>query len=312
MKILLAEDIEVTRKLVKKLLEDKGYEVVEAADGQEAWEIFQKEKEKIHIALIDWLMPRLNGIQLCKKIKATEIPGYVYTIFLTGKVDIDNVVAGLGAGADDYVTKPFDKRELFSRIDVGMRYVQLQQKLMEANHKLRILSITDGLTQILNRRALLERLEEELYRASRENVFFCLIMLDIDHFKRVNDEYGHQAGDKVLVEVVNRVKSKLRPYDIIGRYGGEEFLVGVFGADKETGIKKAEDFRKCVDEKEFVYNGKKLKISISLGISYQKIKDSKSDIPQLLDDLTKKADDALYRAKETGRNKVICADELDE
>lgn len=312
MKILLAEDIEVTRKLVKKLLEDKGYEVVEAGDGQEAWEIFQKEKEKIHIALIDWLMPRLNGIQLCKKIKATEIPGYVYTIFLTGKVDIDNVVAGLGAGADDYVTKPFDKRELFSRIDVGMRYVQLQQKLMEANHKLRLLSITDGLTQILNRRALLERLEEELYRASRENVFFCLIMLDIDHFKRVNDEYGHQAGDKVLVEVVNRVKSKLRPYDIIGRYGGEEFLVGVFGADKETGIKKAEDFRKCVDEKEFVYNGKKLKISISLGISYQKIKDSKSDIPQLLDDLTKKADDALYRAKETGRNKVICADELDE
>ena len=312
MKILLAEDIEVTRKLVKKLLEDKGYEVVEAGDGQEAWEIFQKEKEKIHIALIDWLMPRLNGIQLCKKIKATEIPGYVYTIFLTGKVDIDNVVAGLGAGADDYVTKPFDKRELFSRIDVGMRYVQLQQKLMEANHKLRILSITDGLTQILNRRALLERLEEELYRASRENVFFCLIMLDIDHFKRVNDEYGHQAGDKVLVEVVNRVKSKLRPYDIIGRYGGEEFLVGIFGADKETGIKKAENFRKCVDEKEFVYNGKKLKISISLGVSCQKIGDTKNDILQLLDDLTKKADDALYKAKETGRNKVVCFCELNK
>jgi len=306
MKILLAEDIAVTRKLVKKILENKGYEVVEAGDGQEAWEIFQKEKEKINIALVDWMMPRLNGLQLCKKIKATKSQGYTYTIFLTGKVDIDNVVEGLEAGADDYVTKPFDKRELVSRVDVGSRYVHLQQKLREANHKLHILSITDGLTRILNRRALLERLEEELYRASRENAFFCLIMLDIDHFKRVNDEYGHQAGDKVLVEVVNRVKSELRPYDIIGRYGGEEFVVGILGADRGMGLKKAEDFRRCVEEKEFKYSDKKLKITISLGVTCQKIEGTKNNIPQLLDNLTKKADDALYKAKETGRNKVIC------
>jgi len=270
MKILLAEDIAVTRKLVKKILENKGYEVVEAGDGQEAWEIFQKEKEKINIALVDWMMPRLNGLQLCKKIKATKSQGYTYTIFLTGKVDIDNVVEGLEAGADDYVT------------------------------------ITDGLTRILNRRALLERLEEELHRASRENAFFCLIMLDIDHFKRVNDEYGHQAGDKVLVEVVNRVKSELRPYDIIGRYGGEEFVVGILGADRGMGLKKAEDFRRCVEEKEFKYSDKKLKITISLGVTCQKIEGTKNNIPQLLDNLTKKADDALYKAKETGRNKVIC------
>ena len=306
MKILLAEDIEVTRKLVKKILENKGYEVVEAGDGQEAWEIFQKEKEKINIALVDWMMPRLNGLQLCKKIKATKSQGYTYIIFLTGKVDIDDVVEGLESGADDYVTKPFNKRELISRIDVGKRFIQLHQKLREANHKLHILSITDGLTRILNRRALLERLEEELYRASREDAFFCLIMLDIDYFKRVNDEYGHQAGDKILIEVVNRVKSKLRPYDIIGRYGGEEFLVGIFGADKEMGSNKAEDFRKCIDEKEFKYSDKKLKITISLGMACQKIGDTRNKIPQLLDDLTKKADDALYRAKETGRNKVIC------
>jgi len=312
MKILLAEDITVTRKLVKRILENNGYKVIEARDGQEAWEILQKEKEEINLALIDWLMPQLNGLQLCRKIKATENQGYTYIIFLTGKVDIDDVVEGLESGADDYVTKPFDKRELISRIDVGKRFIQLHQKLREANHQLHILSITDGLTQILNRRALLERLEEELYRASRENAFFSLVMLDIDHFKRVNDKYGHQAGDKVLVEVVNRVKSKLRPYDIIGRYGGEEFVVGIFGADKEMGINKAEDFRRCIDEKEFEYNDKKLKISISLGISYQKIEDSKSDISQLLDDLSKKADGALYRAKETGRNKVVCADKLDK
>jgi len=272
MKILLAEDIAVTRKLVKKILENKGYEVVEAGDGQEAWEIFQKEKEKINIALVDWMMPRLNGLQLCKKIKATKSQGYTYTIFLTGKVDIDNVVEGLEAGADDYVTKPFDKRELVSRVDVGSRYVHLQQKLREANHKLHILSITDGLTRILNRRALLERLEEELHRASRENAFFCLIMLDIDHFKRVNDE----------------------------------FVVGILGADRGMGLKKAEDFRRCVEEKEFKYSDKKLKITISLGVTCQKIEGTKNNIPQLLDNLTKKADDALYKAKETGRNKVIC------
>lgn len=312
MKILLAEDITVTRKLVKRILENNGYKVIEARDGQEAWEILQKEKEKINLALIDWLMPRLNGLQLCKRIKATENQDYTYIIFLTGNVDIDDVVEGLESGADDYVTKPFDKRELISRIDVGKRFIQLHQKLREASHQLHILSITDGLTQILNRRALLERLEEELYRANRENAFFSLVMLDIDHFKKVNDKYGHQAGDKVLVEVVNRVKSKLRSYDIIGRYGGEEFVVGIFGADKEMGINKAEDFRRCIDEKEFEYNDKKLKISISLGISYQKIEDSKSDISQLLDDLSKKADSALYRAKETGRNKVVCADELDK
>jgi diguanylate cyclase (GGDEF)-like protein len=312
MKILLAEDITVTRKLVKRILENNGYKVIEARDGQEAWEILQKEKEKINLALIDWLMPRLNGLQLCKRIKATENQDYTYIIFLTGNVDIDDVVEGLASGADDYVTKPFDKRELISRIDVGKRFIQLHQKLREASHQLHILSITDGLTQILNRRALLERLEEELYRANRENAFFSLVMLDIDHFKKVNDKYGHQAGDKVLVEVVNRVKSKLRSYDIIGRYGGEEFVVGIFGADKEMGINKAEDFRRCIDEKEFEYNDKKLKISISLGVSYQKIEDSKSDISQLLDDLSKKADSALYRAKETGRNKVVCADELDK
>lgn len=312
MKVLLAEDIAVTRKLTRKILENKGYEVMEASDGQEAWEIFQREKEKINIVLIDWSMPRLNGLQLCKKIKATKVSDYVYVIFLTGKADIDNVVEGLEAGADDYVTKPFNKKELISRINVGARYVQLQQKLREAYKELHLLSITDGLTRILNRRALLERLEEELHRASRENAFFCLIMLDIDHFKRVNDKYGHQAGDKVLVEVVKRVKSMLRPYDIIGRYGGEEFLVGILGEDREIGLKKAEDFRRCVEEKEFEYNDKKLKISISLGISYQKIGDTKNDIPQLLDDLTKKADEALYKAKETGRNKVVCLDELNK
>lgn len=311
MKILLAEDMTVTRKLVKKILEDKGYEIIEARDGQEAREIFQKEKEKINLALIDWSMPRLNGLQLCKKIKTAEIPGYVYTIFLTGKVEVDDVVEGLEAGADDYVTKPFNKRELISRINVGKRFVQLHQKLREAYQKVQMLSITDGLTQILNRRALLERLEEEIHRAGRENVFFCLMMLDIDYFKRVNDQYGHQAGDKVLVEVVNRVKSKLRPYDIIGRYGGEEFVVGILVADREMGIEKAEDFRSCVEEKEFEYSDKKLKITISLGVTCQKIGDTKKDIPQLLDAITKKADDALYKAKGTGRNKIVCFEEIE-
>ncbi len=309
MKILIAEDDLVSSKLLKKILETQGYDVLTAKDGQEGWEIFQKEKEDIGLAVIDWIMPRMDGLKLCQKIKKFQVPYYIYVIFLTGKVDIDNVVEGLESGADDYLTKPFNKRELLSRINVGKRFVQLQQKLREANNKLYLLAITDGLTKILNRKAFLERLEEELSRMSRENSFFCLIMFDIDHFKRINDEYGHLAGDKILVEIVRRIKSQLRSYDIIGRYGGEEFLVGISGADEELGVKIAEKFRTCICEKHFDYNNKIINISISLGVDCQKIK-TNDNITQLLEILIKRVDDALYKAKETGRNKVVYSNKL--
>lgn len=246
MKILIAEDENVSRMVLAKALANHGYEVLQAQDGLEAWAIFQDEKEDIHIAVLDWQMPGMDGIELCQKIKNASLSHYVYVIFLTGKKDIDSIVEGLETGADDYLPKPFDKRELISRLKVGLRLIEFEKALREANHKLHTLAITDDLTGIFNRRAVFECLRGEISHASRENSTVCLIMMDIDHFKKVNDTYGHSTGDKVLVETVNRIKSELRPYDIIGRYGGEEFIAGIPKVDSKISKVIAERIRICI------------------------------------------------------------------
>jgi two-component system chemotaxis response regulator CheY len=305
MKILIVEDEKISRMILLRALEKQGYEVLVAEDGQEGWEIFQKEKEDIYLAILDWMMPKMDGLELCHHIKKSQVSHYVYVMFLTGKSDVKDIVEGLDRGADDYLTKPFDNRELLSRIKVGLKIVELEKALKEANRKLHVLATTDGLTGILNRRALLERLWDELSRAGREKKPLCLIMLDIDHFKNVNDTYGHDAGDKVLIEVVNRIKSELRPYDMMGRYGGEEFLLGIPKTDLKTGKIIAERFRTCICERPFEINDKRLKVSISLGIS-NTVPSMDCDTNNLLETMIKSADDALYKAKETGRNKVVC------
>ncbi|MDL1986031.1 MAG: response regulator, partial [Deltaproteobacteria bacterium] len=197
MKALVVEDDLSTRLLIKKIVENEGYEVLEAEDGDEGWSIFQKEKDNIYIALLDWMMPKMDGIELCRRIRKTPVKHYVYIMFLTSMRDIEDIVEGLETGGDDYMTKPFVREELISRIRVGGRIAVLQRKLNEANRKLHILAITDPLTGILNRREFLKRLQVEIYRVSREKKFYSLIMLDIDHFKRVNDTLGHTAGDMV-------------------------------------------------------------------------------------------------------------------
>lgn len=303
MKVLIAEDENISRMVLAKALANHGYEVLQAHDGQEAWDIFQKEKEDIYIAILDWQMPKMDGIELCQRIKDASLSHYVYVIFLTGKKDIDSIVEGLETGADDYLPKPFDRRELLSRLKVGLRLIEFEKALREANEKLHTLAITDGLTGISNRRAIFERLRGEISRAGRENSTFCLIMLDIDHFKKVNDTYGHGAGDKVLVEIVNRIKSELRPHDDIGRYGGEEFLVGISKADSKISRVIAEKLRKCICERPFQVEDRKIDVSISLGVvDFMPSRDH--DINDFLEGMIKAADIALYKAKEAGRNRV--------
>ena len=303
MKVLIAEDENISRMVLAKALANHGYEVLQAHNGQEAWDIFQKEKEDIYIAILDWQMPKMDGIELCQRIKDASLSHYVYVIFLTGKKDIDSIVEGLETGADDYLTKPFDRRELLSRLKVGLRLIEFEKALREANEKLHTLAITDGLTGISNRRAIFERLRSEISRAVRENSPFCLIMLDIDHFKKVNDTYGHGAGDKVLVEIVNRIKSELRPHDDIGRYGGEEFLVGISKADSKISRVIAERLRTCICERPFQIEDRKIDVSISLGVvNFMPSRDH--DINDLLEAMIKAADIALYKAKEAGRNRV--------
>ena len=303
MKVLIAEDEKISRMVLANALASHGYEVLQAHDGREAWDIFQKEKEDIYIVILDWLMPKMDGIELCQKIKNTSLSHYVYAIFLTGKKDIDSIVEGLETGADDYLPKPFDRRELLSRLKVGLRLIEFEKALRDANEKLHTLAITDGLTGISNRRAIFERLRSEVSRAGRENSPFCLIMLDIDHFKKVNDTYGHGVGDKVLVEIVNRIKSELRPHDEIGRYGGEEFIVGISKADSKISRVIAERLRTCICEMPFQIEDRKIDVSISLGVvDFMPSRDH--DINDLLEAMIKTADIALYKAKEAGRNRA--------
>jgi diguanylate cyclase (GGDEF)-like protein len=304
MKALVVEDDLSTRLLIKKIVENEGYEVLEAEDGDEGWSIFQKEKDNIYIALLDWMMPKMDGIELCRRIRKTPVKHYVYIMFLTSMRDIEDIVEGLETGGDDYMTKPFVREELISRIRVGGRIAVLQRKLNEANRKLHILAITDPLTGILNRREFLKRLQVEIYRVSREKKFYSLIMLDIDHFKRVNDTLGHTAGDMVLIEIADRLKTELRPYDLIGRYGGEEFLIGTPGANSEIRRNIAERIRASICKKPFHAGNKELDITASLGITSAIPAGNKKDMIHLLKDMIERADSALYRAKNAGRNRV--------
>ncbi|MDL1981328.1 MAG: diguanylate cyclase, partial [Deltaproteobacteria bacterium] len=285
--------------------ESEGYEVLEARDGYEGWSIFQKEKNNIYIAILDWMLPEMDGIELCRRIRKASVTHYVYILFLTSRRDVEDIVEGLETGGDDYMTKPFARKELVSRIRVARRISVLEHKLNEANRKLYVLAITDPLTGILNRREFLKRLRVEIYRVSRDKKFYSLIMLDIDHFKRVNDTLGHTAGDMVLIEIADRIKSKLRPYDLIGRYGGEEFLIGTPGVNSETGRNIAERIRASICKKPFHAGNKELDITASLGVTSAIPAGNKKDISHILDAMIEKADSALYMAKNAGRNRVI-------
>ena len=304
MKILIAEDEKIARMILVRALEDHGYEVLQAENGRKGWDIYQMEKEDIYFVVLDWQMPKMDGLELCRRIKNTTLSHYVYVIFLTGQKDTKSIVRGLEIGADDYLTKPFNKRELLSRIKVGLRIIESEKALQEANKRLEMLACTDGLTGVSNRRALLDRLRSEFSRAAREKVTFCLFMMDIDHFKSVNDTYGHDAGDRVLIEVANRIQCELRPYDIMGRYGGEEFLAGVVNVDSETGKAIGERLRSCVCRDTFQIGNEKVSVSISVGVTNCVIsKDNNKD--SFLVDMIKRADQALYEAKDTGRNRVV-------
>ena len=307
MKFLVVEDDAISRLILKKTLEKQGYKIILAENGKKGWEIFQKEKENIYLIIVDWIMPEMDGLKLCKKIRASNLNHYVYIIFLSAKGEKKDIITGLEAGADDYLTKPFEPLELLSRIKVGLRIIALEQKLKEINQKLQFLAITDELTGILNRRAILERLKEEIHRAKRENYTLAIIMADIDHFKKINDEYGHPLGDRVLIETVNRLKTSMRPYDLIGRYGGEEFLIIIPRVDKEKAIAIAERLRKSICKRPFEIDNQKLNVTISLGVTtVNPLLTPKMEL--LIEKGIKAADNALYQAKTKGRNCVVYED----
>ena len=298
MRILIAEDDATSRILLTRVLTNWGYEVTATKDGTEAWEALQAE-DAPRLAIQDWMMPGMDGVDVCRLVRARETLQPPYIILLTALGDKDSVVTGLEAGANDYVGKPFDAAELHARLEVGRRLVELNDELIETQHALEILARTDSLTGIPNRGAIVKELEKEIERAAREDTRLGLGMLDIDHFKRVNDTYGHSAGDAVLRAVVQRVLSVMRPYDTFGRFGGEEFLVLVPGAAEGELRDVLERIRHAIGSAPIVVDGHELIVTASIGGA---TRDNES-----ADGLIARSDDALYAAKEQGRDRVSMA-----
>jgi len=299
MKLLIADDDLTSRVLLESLSRKWGFEPVAVEDGLAAWEELEKE-DSPRLLLIDWEMPRLTGLALCQRIRRKVDSNPVYIILLTSRNKTIDIVTGLEMGANDYVTKPFNNVELQARVHVGERMLTLQQELNEAKEKLAFQASHDVLSGLLNRRAVMESLEKEMARADRQQQTLCVAMCDIDFFKKINDGYGHLAGDHVIRELSQRISSILRPYDIAGRYGGEEFLL-VFAASKEDAFSLLERIRLAIAETAFAYEDDVLDVTISCGLTAFYPPEDKRGAQVLIDC----ADKALYEAKRSGRNKVV-------
>jgi two-component system, cell cycle response regulator len=301
MKVLVAEDNLTMRIMVAGILERWGHQAIPAVDGEEAWRILQQ-VDAPRIALLDWEMPRMDGIEVCRRLRGREKEGaeYTYVILLTSRNEKQEIVAGIEAGADDYVVKPFDQHELRARMRTGGRIIGLQMELQRQKEEYRKLSRTDPLTGCLNRRAIMERLAEEIARARREKKIIGISLIDIDHFKFVNDSHGHAVGDVVLRELVLRLKHAIRAPETFGRIGGEEFLALYSTTGGEAMLMANERLRILIEGTPFTSQGVDLPVTISIGVTT-----TAGD--ETVDAAIARADRALYCAKENGRNRVECA-----
>ncbi len=294
MHILIAEDDFTSRNMLAAVLEKSGHDVVATVNGAEAWGRLQM-PDAPQMAILDWMMPEMDGVEVARQVRALQSPQPPYIIMLTTKGEKADIVAGLDAGADDYLAKPFDPTELQARIRVGKRILELQGALLrQATH--------DPLTGSLNRRGILDTMEAEIARASRSAASFSIGICDIDHFKQVNDTHGHLVGDDVLRGVVQRIQGALRGHDLIGRYGGEEFLVI---APNSTGSPEEHLYQRlcaAVATRPFKTGAGAVTVTVSIGVTSANGA-SKGDAVLAV------ADAALYRAKDEGRNRVVYASE---
>jgi len=300
MKLLIAEDDKTSRLILRSVCSKWGYNVTCVEDGRAAWELMQAD-DVPQLLIIDWEMPRMNGIELCQLIseKFTQNPPYI--ILLTSRTETQDIVEGLKAGANDYIAKPFNNDELKVRISVGRRMIELQDTLNDTLKQLTALASIDVLTGLLNRRAIMESLTKEIRRLERNDHILCIGMCDIDHFKSINDTYGHLVGDEVLKEVTLRMQDALRVNDLLGRYGGEEFLV-ITPVDRvENASIVYERICKKVAATAIEIYDVSINVTISCGVtSYVADNDG-----QKLETVIARADEALYKAKHEGRNRVV-------
>jgi diguanylate cyclase (GGDEF)-like protein len=298
--VLIAEDDAVSRRLLEQAVHSWGYGTVCVTDGASALAKLSAPNGP-RLAILDWEMPGLSGPQVCRILRARTQSPYVYLVLLTARTAREHLVTGLASGADDYVLKPFDPIELQLRVRTGQRIVELQHELLAARQELERRANHDALTGAANRGAVLSKVESEAARSARQGNHYCLILFDLDFFKRINDSHGHRAGDIVLKEAVRRAQIELRPYDVLGRYGGEEFMVLLPGCELRAGAVVAERLRKCFADSPFDVDKIQLEVTASFGIVCS------SQPHSSLEMLVDAADSALYRAKANGRNRIELA-----
>ncbi|HXI01974.1 MAG TPA: diguanylate cyclase [Candidatus Saccharimonadales bacterium] len=292
--ILLVDDEEANLYALRLILESKGYRCIERSSGEEAIEAAVESKPDV--ILLDIQMPDMDGYAVCRKLKADGRTAHVPIVFLTARYrDHSEIARGLEVGAYDYVTKPFDTAELTARIGVMMRIRRAEDEARQA-------SLTDSLTGLHNRRFLHHRLDEELSRSERHGVPLSAVMLDLDHFKKINDSHGHAVGDNALRDVAAILRKHIRKSDIAVRYGGEEFVLVLFSTDAEAARMVAERVRADVEQLAVRHAGGEVHLTVSVGIASFPENGIKT-----VDDLMRRADEALYKAKGAGRNMVCLA-----
>jgi two-component system, cell cycle response regulator len=305
--LLLVEDEPTQMLLTQRMLRRGGYQVETASDGASALE--KLATGRFQFLVTDWEMPGMDGPTLCRKVRATRLPGYLYILLLTGQSSTRSVVIGLEAGADDYVRKPADEAELLARLAAGRRIVQLEQSLRDANAQIQRLSITDPLVSTYNRRYLNEQLMQEVEQARRRPQALSAVLADLDFFKSINDQHGHQAGDEVLKHFVSVARSAIREsVDWVARYGGEEFVVVLPATDLAGAVKVAEKIRTlCAGSVAHTESGD-LKFTVSFGVAALAAGGGPNGAAA--EELLRHADAALYRSKREGRNRVTVADRI--
>ncbi len=301
MRVLLADDDPVSRCLVRGQLVAGGYEVVTATTGEEALRSAVLDGGP-DLLILDWMMPGLHGPQVIERLRALQPDRYRYAILLTRRDGASDVLDGFESGADDFVRKPCDPRELVARVRVGQRLLDLQARLMASNQALAQLANRDALTALPNRRSLLETLEAASLRSRSLGRPLGAAMIDIDFFKRVNDVHGHAAGDAVIRAVADRMRGSLREASVFGRFGGEEFLLVEPDADRPTLELVAGRLCQAVRAHPIATETALVDVTVSIGIACRDADDGLSDA-----DLIRLADEALYQAKESGRDRVCTA-----
>ena len=301
MRILLADDDPESRAKLQRVLEEWDYEVLGVADGDAAWEALRR-PDGPRLALLAWSLPGMDGLGVCRQVRALDDHPYVYVLLLAQKDAQQDILAGLNAGADDYLARPVDPAELYGRLFAGRRVLKSQAQLIRMREDLTRQALYDPLTQTLNRRGGFMAIGREMKRAARMQTSVAVVLCDLDHFKVVNDTFGHPAGDSVLREACTRMAAVIRPYDVLCRYGGEEFLIVLADCGEEETLRIVERCRERLESRPIETVAGPVELTASFGVCVSPWREGLQ-----AEDLIAASDAALYRAKRAGRNRVEVA-----